>query len=389
MPWSVAPEHKETMKKQRRYDGLKGPLTGSSQVFHSDGGTLPGMKTRLAVALVCALGLTACGGDPTTPAASGDNTGDSPLAEYMGAEFASGRPQVRMISGQGEGQSEEDLAKQRKVEDLIASCMRDQGFRYVPVPPRADDKSTFDEAFKLPPDKFAEQYGYGISTLDFKDPGADDDNPNTAIRNALSAQAKKAYDKALDGDGGGLVIAVPGKATSGKQGPQGCRGKAIEQVFGKPKGDPGQEMRRFDGLFKDLEALRKRIEADQRVVDAAKAWSDCMADARYTGLSKPEDARQKVQQRWERLLGIQSQPGPGGGVTSVSPKKPKDVDPAQLAALKKYELAIAKADYTCAKDHYDPAYKQVRNELEREFVDTHKTVLEQYKEWAAQQKGQK
>jgi hypothetical protein len=347
------------------------------------------MNKGLAVALVCALGLTACGGDPAAPTSSGDS-GKSPLAEYMGSDFVGGMGQMSVsVSSIGGGSSEEDLAKQRKVEEATAACMRDQGFRYVPVTSDGGAKPKFVDAFKLPPDKFAEQYGYGISTLDIGQPDENSDDPNTKIRNGLSAKAKAAYDKALGGGAGtgSVVIAggSDGKVDELPQGPEGCRGKALKQVYGEPqKGDPGKEMRRFDGLFKDLDALRKRIDADQRVVDAAKAWSDCMADARYPDLAKPDDARQRVSERMARLLGIQPG-GPGSG--TGKPIKPKQADPAQLAALKKYELAIAKADYTCQQQGYQKSYDEVRFQLEREFVDSHKAVLEQYKEWAAQNKG--
>jgi hypothetical protein len=349
------------------------------------------MTRRAAIAMVCALGLTAgCGGSGSNdPAGSGDEQ-KSPLAEYMGGDFTAGGGMVMKFAVAGdngnEQPTEEQLAQQRRMEDLIATCMRDQGFEYVPVPPEAKPKSKFAEAFELPPDKFAEQYGYGISTFDWGDPvGENDTDPNRQIRDRLSATAKKAYDKALDGEG--MVVAAGGgaKVSSSKSTDLGCRGKAAEQVYGKPKDlkDPGQEMRRFDSLFKDLEALRKRIEADPRVADAAQAWSDCMADARYTGLNKPEDARTKVQQRMDRLLGIDtSGPGP-----TAKPKSPKDLDPAQLSALKRYELAIAKADYDCKQTHYEKPFREVQFQLETEFVGTHRTLLEQYKEWAGQQKG--
>ena len=166
----------------------------------------------------------------------------------------------------------------------------------------------------------------------------------------------------------------------------GCRGKAVEQVFGKAKGgkDPGQEMRKFDSLFKDLEALRKRIDSDQRVTEAATAWSDCMADARYPALKKPDEAQEKVMSRMNALQGISPTPRSN---SQTRPIEPKDIDPAQLAALKKYELAIAKADYDCKQKGYTKAYTDVQFALEREFVETHKTMLEQFRDWQAQLKG--
>lgn len=348
--------------------------------------------TRTFLTAVAVLALTAaCGGTSDNPSAGESSEQQkSPLAEYMGEGFGgAGSGMAIRISSAGGGSTEEQLAQQRKMEDLTAACMRDAGFSYVPAPPEGDGKSAFDDAFKLPPDKFAEQYGYGISTLMLGKSDADTDDPNTAIRNKLSEQAKKAYDKALNGKAGDGPIAVEtggeGKATSGKAADRGCRGKAAEQVFGKPKGsDPGQEMRKFDSMFKDLEALRKRIETDQRVTEAAQAWSDCMADARYPGLKTPDAAQEKVMSRMNALQGVSPS---SGNNSQTRPIEPKDIDPAQLAELKKYELAIAKTDYDCKQKGYTKAYTDVQFALEREFVETHKTMLEQFRDWQAQLKG--
>jgi hypothetical protein len=364
-------------------------LTGSSPVLHSRVGTLPAMSRHHPTALACVLAIPAllagCGNSPGAAPASGNGPGEdekSPLTEYMGRDITGSGGKVVVAQGGG-GSSEEQLDQQRKVEELTATCMRAEGFQYVPVPPEANPKSKFEEVFKLPPDKFAEQYGYGISTLDLAAPEEDDDNPNKRIRNALSAKAKAAYDKALNGEmreveaGRGGVIKQPDPKNLG------CRGKAAEQVFGKGRpSKPGNDLRKFDGLFKDIEALRKRIESDPRVTEAARAWSDCMADANHTGLKKPDEAKNKVQQRMESLMGGQTGPG------AVNRKiEPKNLDPVKLAELKKFELDIAKDDYDCQQAHYKKPFRDVQFQLEREFVETHKAILEQYRDWQAEMKG--
>jgi hypothetical protein len=327
--------------------------------------------------------MTGCGKDGDPSAASSTSGQDkSPLSEYMGSDFtgAGGGGFRIAIGGNDRQPTEEQLAQQRRVEDAIASCMRDQGFRYVPVPPEANPKDKFAEAFRLPPDKFAEQYGYGISTLDFSQ--ADSHDPNTKIRDALSARAKAAYDKALNGQqpqqpngsGGGA------KVTGGGLG--GCRAKALDQVYGagtaaRKGANNGQEMRRFDSLFQDLEALRRRIQDDPKVVAAARTWSNCMADARQTGLNRPEDARDKVAQKFNQLMGIR--PNEKKAIT-IGPDSLRNVDPAKLAQVRRYELAVAKADYDCRQKGYDKTYKEVQYAAEREFIADHKTILEQFKD---------
>src|SRR5690349_2415333 len=144
---------------------------------------------RTAVAVIAVLALAGCGNDKA-PVASDQKSDKSPLAEYMGDGFvsSSGGSSFRIATRAGGAQqpSEEDLAKQRKVEDATAACMKAAGFEYVAVPPEQNAKGKFNDAFNLPPDKFAEQYGYGISTIDWSKAADDDTNPNTKIRKALS-----------------------------------------------------------------------------------------------------------------------------------------------------------------------------------------------------------
>jgi hypothetical protein len=347
------------------------------------------MKTsRKALALVAVLALAGCGSAKDPSAAADQNSDKSPLAEYMGDGFVSSGsgPGVRMaIRDGGQGMSEEELAKQRRVEDATAACMKAAGFDYVAVPPESQPKSKFNDALRLPADKFAEQYGYGISTIDWSKAGqdSDDSNPNTRIRNALSPAAKKAYDKALNGpnatENGNIVIAPKegeGPTNSGKL-DLGCRGKAVEQVYGERQNK--DNFKKYDALFKDLEALQKRIEADQRVVDATAAWSDCLADAGHPGFKKIEEPRQKVEQKLNELTGNQ-QNGAGPGNKVKGPPSFDKVDAAKLADLRKFEIELAKADQKCRAQVYDAPYKKAQYELEKEFVNQHKAELEAFRD---------
>ncbi|ADB36026.1 hypothetical protein Kfla_7038 [Kribbella flavida DSM 17836] len=350
-------------------------------------------NSRKALSLVpvtaLVLALAGCGA-VTSPGAdkSPESDGKSPLAEYLGEGFSGGsggpRVAVRAVGGDQDS-SEEQLAKQRKVEEATAACMRTAGFEYVAVPPEANPKSKFAEAFNLPPDQFAAQYGYGISTIDWAKPdAAQDDDPNTTIRNALSATAKKAYDKALNGElGTGGVVAVP--ADGGKvQAPKdaGCRGKAAESVYGKGE-DRAADFDKFQSLFKDLEALRKRIESDQRVVDATAAWADCLADAGHAGYTKVDEPRQKVSSKLDELTGTSTTPKPGKNFTVAAPSLDK-VDAAKLAELRSFEIELAKADQGCKAKVYDAPYQQAQVEHEKGFVEQHKAELEQYRDTMAE-----
>lgn len=340
--------------------------------------------------MMAVLALAACG-NGKAPVASDQQGDKSPLAEYMGDGFVSssgGGFKMAVRAGGAQQSSEEELAKQRKVEDATASCMKTAGFEYVAVPPEQNAKSKFSDAFNLPPDKFAEQYGYGISTIDWSKAGGDDDsNPNTKIRSALSAAAQKAYDKALNGPnatGNGAIVIEGGKdgPSSSSQQDLGCRGKAVKQVYGDGA-DRSVDFKKFDSLFKDIQALQKRIDTDQSVVDAISAWSDCMADAGHSGFKKVDDPRQQIQQKLDTLTGNKPPAKGGPSKTITGPPSFDKVDSAKLSELRKSEIALAVADQKCKASGYDDAYKKVQYAAEKEFVDQHKAELEAYRDETA------
>jgi hypothetical protein len=345
------------------------------------------MKTKTALAVLAVLALTACGNDKA-PVASDQKSGKSPLAEYMGDGFVSssggGSFRIATRAGGAQQPTEEDLAKQRKVEDATAACMKTAGFSYVAVPPEQNAKGKFSDAFNLPPDKFAEQYGYGISTIDWSKAGDEDTNPNTKIRNALSPAAQKAYDKALNGPnatGNGAVVIQGGDdggPSSSGGADLGCRGKAVKQVYGDARGKV--DFKKFDSLFKDIQALQKRIDSDQRVVDATSTWSDCMADAGHTGFKKVDDPRNQVQQKLDALTGNKPPAKNGPSKTITGPPSFDKVDSAKLSELRKFEIDLAVADQKCKAGGYDDAYKKVQYEAEKEFVEQHKAELEAYRD---------
>jgi hypothetical protein len=145
------------------------------------------------------------------------------------------------------------------------------------------------------------------------------------------------------------------------------------------------DFKKFDSLFKDIDALRKRIDADQRVIDATSAWSDCLADAGHGGFKKVDEPRESISKKLQELSGGDKGSGTGGpgkGEPSmvVGPPSLDKVDAAKLGDLRKEEIELAKADQGCKKKTYDEAFKKAQYELEKEFVETNKAQLEQYRD---------
>jgi hypothetical protein len=327
----------------------------------------------------------ACGGSPET--ASTGST-DSPLAEYLGG--GGGLRNGTAVSLQGD-----DPEKQQQVQELVAACMMEAGFEYLPYVPTAPEPEPVLEGDL----DWARTYGYGISTIDMAAPDPSED-PNTAITAAMSESERAAYQQALFGSSfqstrsaGGPVAAAPpveipppGDNADGSTAPPtgdadsapGCIPTASSQVYGEPD---VVDMQEFDTLFEALGKLQASVEQDPRVVPLVAAWSDCMADAGHPGFKAVDDARNSIMSRWADLNGWQFTPveGGGGSVSVAGGDEVTEPDPAKVAEIRTDEIALAVIDLGCRQDH-QATYDEVRTELEQKFVDEHRSELERYRD---------
>ena len=207
--------------------------------------------------------LAACGGG--SPAKKTESGGSpTPNLERGNAEF---------------GLTEEEVARRvDAVEAIIATCMTEAGFEYVPVDP-ATARVAMDSDSKVSgtsPDEFRAEFGYGITTLYA---GSDSQavlgagEENVRIRNALSPADRVAYNRALYGEHPGATFVVGlDEDTFSQTG--GCTRTAVEQVFSADE---------LGASFVNYEDEQDaQILADPRVVDAYTEWSNCMREAGYT-----------------------------------------------------------------------------------------------------------
>src|SRR5215510_3007647 len=129
-----------------------------------------------------------------------------------------------------------------KSEDLIAGCMREQGFEYVAV-----DYNTVREGMaadkRLPglgEEEFIKRYGFGISTFytglppqlskGYSPARVGLGERNVQIFSALSPADQAAYNRALLGEDVGMTLAVALEIEDLSR-TGGCTRKAVEQVF--------------------------------------------------------------------------------------------------------------------------------------------------------------
>ena len=78
--------------------------------------------------------------------------------------------------------------------------------------------------------------------------------------------------------------------------PMGCDGKAYEEQ--SPPED--QEFMEEIGTLMSTE-IYERVQADSRVVDATKAYAECMSDAGYPEITSQEDTYEEVSTRMEPI----------------------------------------------------------------------------------------
>lgn len=297
------------------------------------------MNRRLVIGLtvlIAALVIAGCGGDnpaaPDTPVELEDQLGFSE-------------------SGVAERQS--------RVEGRIRDCMEAQGFDYVPLDPLAQRAALTGKAH-MSDEEFLDQFGYGISTM-FGRGGAGSD-PNERFRRSLGAVDRAAYDRALWGDNPGLTFAeaIDNDAATELG---GCTKKATEAVFGG-----ALVLSALQGKFDELE---ERITQDQRMVRAVERWSACMEERGFR-YAEPEDIDSDLVNRFHSVVG----PGTQAGATALSDPR-GTYDRGRLAALKREEVKLARADLACEKREITPVELEVRPQYEAAFRDRNRRLISQ------------
>ncbi len=232
------------------------------------------------------------------------------------------------------------------VESLIATCMRDAGFEYIPVD-YATARAAMDSNSRpsgLSADEFRAQFGYGVTTLFAS---ADSQaimgagEQNIRIRSGLSAADRVAYDHALYGENPSATFVVSLDDEDFSQ-TGGCTRAAVEQVFSPEELGPG--------FVNYQNAEGARIDQDPRVIAAKKDWAACMRQAGYS-YDNSDEIKTDLANRLEVIT--------GGAAPDTLPADAQ----AALAALQGEELAIAAADHKCSVEFVDPITTQVQTEL--------------------------
>ena len=241
------------------------------------------------------------------------------------------------------------LARRLKIEAVVSTCMKKQGFDYVPLDPSVVVVGGGKFVVTgLSEDEFRKQYGYGFSTTYDLKPATGTSagvNPNVTIRDGLSPSDQKAYDKALNGgsEEGSFANAIF-EGDFGKLG--GCNKAAATDVFG------GADA--LNVVSSTVEEVDKRVSADPQMVKAEREWKDCLASAGFK-YSTSDQIDSHFRDALKAIVG--STPGNTG------------YDKAVLAALQQEELRTAEADWSCELKYKVPVEPKVIAAVEKAYFE--------------------
>jgi hypothetical protein len=249
-------------------------------------------------------------------------------------------------------------AAQAKVENEIATCMKAQGFDYVPGDPVAVQAALTGKP-NMTDAEFEAQFGYGISTLYGR--GTPQSDPNEKIRDALGPVDRTAYDQALSGGKPEQTFfAAVDSGDFSELG--GCTKTATDKAFG------GTEL--LNTLQRKLDELDDSILADQRMVKADAAWSTCMQNATGETFEDSAAIEDEITSAFQKIVGP---PLPPGQVA------PEGYDKAALADLQRRELDLSNHDVACEKARITPVEDVVRKEKETQFKNDNAALLAKVK----------
>jgi hypothetical protein len=256
---------------------------------------------------------------------------------------------------------EGQMELQSRVENEIGTCMKAQGFEYVPADPFAQQQALTGKA-RLSDEDFIKEFGYGISTLFGR--GNAQADPNERIRASLGTADQAAYDRALGGDNPGATFSEAIDSGDFSE-LGGCTKEATDKAFGGTA--------TLTSLVGKLDELDERIVQDQRMVKATENWAVCMKDQGFT-YEEPDEIDEDLTRRFKAIAGSGTRPGA---------TKPADsgvkVDQAALTNLQREEVKVANADSACEKKEITPVERQVRPQYEKTFRQQNQALLNRVK----------
>jgi hypothetical protein len=334
----------------------------------------------LAAITAAALILTLAGCTGTSPDEQKSDSEltpeDSPLSEYLDAAWSGGLSQ--------EDQDKKYAEEQAKVEKIVAQCMTEQGFEYVPVEPSTESTVISDDSEDWKPDSkdWVEKYGYGIVNY----PGKDDEvepepdpetepDPNLEYIDSLSESESAAYDEALYGPTPDEVESEENHDYRWEE--AGCMGSAEHEVRGDDVFSTGE----FDDLFAKIEDLWSAGAQNSAYAELDARWAECMADKGESGFSSPTEAIDSIYSALPAPEDAPSEPADEEEPAETGEPTDKEVpEGPELDALGVREIELALVDLACReKTSYAETSLKIQFDVEEQFIAENKAELDAFK----------
>ena len=286
-----------------------------------------------------------------------------PLDEYLAF--------IREYAPDDQKQRAKDFAKEQ---ELIAPCMKEQGFEYIPVTwmddPELDvepDPSELDWGTL----EFAQQFGYGIVDSPWADQpevrpeDKEPPDPNQPYVDSLSESARQAYQIALQGDSENPNFDEARDGATPDPTIIGCSTWAQDRVGSRQVTTDPEFAQLFELIDEEGFATRNNT---PEVVALDKEWSACMAERGHVFANRDEPERYLIESAQKELW------------SEVGDKEdPDDVHVPQdkLDGFQDKEIQTAVADYECAESiNYSNRRTHIFFTVQQAFVDEHREELD-------------
>ncbi len=219
-------------------------------------------------------------------------------------------------------------AVQMVQQEGIAECMIAKGFDYIPYVPRdlVDPPDVISLA-QIPDPVWAMENGYGFAFSVEQFRISQEEDPNTAIVESLSAAARRAYFGALFD---------PFVSEGGKE--AGCSQISSDELF----------YAAVDEKFDLQQEALERFNADPRYIELLETWSRCMAAEGYNFRDRFASIAESFQPRINELL--------------------ENYDAAAVAELRAEEIEIMTVDIECVTPLADDL-RELAAKHEKRLID--------------------
>jgi len=301
----------------------------------------------LALAVVLSLAVAGCSAAESDKKLDWE---DSPLQKYTSVMYGN--------------QDQDDYDKQQiEVEELVATCMADEGFDYIPVDQSQGRVITNDDPVDTNTEEWVASHGYGMTQtpeeIEEMNDGAEEwVDPNQPYVESLSEGEMTAYYEVLYG-------VQPTDEELNDDGSYdynwenaGCQGAAQHEV----QGENVYEQEEHKALFDAMNDMYTSLQANPETKKLDAEWASCIADAGYPQFKAKQDAIDDVIEKSNGLWEDGSETGPTD---------------EQLAEAREYEIEIALADFKCADSiDYNDKVMAIQFEVEEQFITDNKAELD-------------